>query len=910
MKKNFVKRTKQTLALFLSVVMLTGCSCSGNSNNKADNKETTEATEEETSKKNNVNANNSKPITVDKLSYNLSIDTDTSVLDESYDISEMLYGIFFEDINYAIDGGIYAEMIKNRSFEFDELASDGGKTGWGADDNITFEIIDGSTDGTSLNSNNPHYATIENLNTEFSGIRNRGILDGIALEEGKEYRLSLFVKGLDGYTGPVKIWLTDQVDQTKNYGEAIIENVTGEWWKYTVTFTATETVSSAVRCHVMIEQGKIAIDMVSLFPVDTYKNRENGLRADVVEYLAALEPKFIRFPGGCVVEGKTYESQYSWKDSIGNGMEFTINGEVTVGDVAVRPQGIDIWADLNGTSDNPYYMTYGVGFYEYFLLCEDLDALAIPILNAGMLCPIQSPNYQYLDINSDEFKQYIQDALDLVEFCRGDESTKWGAVRISMGHKEPFELKYVGIGNEQWQEEYYVHYAEFVKAFEQAAIDNPEMYGDIELIVANGPVSGDRYGWNKVNANGGLEYAALVDEHYYQTPEWFLANTERYDSYERGTTKVFLGEYAAKSNNWTAALAEAAYMTGLERNGDVVEMACYAPLFGNTKTQWTPDMIWLTNNSLYGSVNYYIQKLFSANVGTTLLKTEFESESNASSGLCGMVGVGTWSTSAEFDNIKVVSNEDDSVLYEQDFSDKNSLDEGNVVTGSFSVKDGVLVQSSTAGTKSETTGDVVYFGDTSFTDYTFTCTAKKTGGDEGFLIPIAVQDKDNNIFWNIGGWGNTVSCIQIVSGGSKSDQVDGTVKDIVLMPNKEYKLKVIVSGNNVKCFLNNILMVDYTHNSTESVYQVTSTDETGDIIVKLVNVSGNEAVINTTIESFENYNSTADVIQMAGSSGSDSNSINNPEKLVPEESTIEVSEEFEYTLPKYSVTIIKIHKNK
>ncbi len=906
MKKKIIKKLKQITAFSLVLAMLSLCACSKETTDK-ENESTTKA-EEETTKKNNVNANDSKPSKVEKLSYDLSIDTDTSVLDESYDISEILYGIFFEDINFAIDGGIYAEMIRNRSFEFGKLATDGAKNGWGTGENVTFEVVDGLADGTCLNTNNPHYAIVENTGTEFSGIRNRGILNGISLVEGKDYRVSVFVKGLDGYTGPVKIVLCDQVKTDTIYGEATIDNVTGEWWKYTVTLTSNTTIDARVRCQVQINQGKVALDMISMFPVDTYKNRENGLRADIVDYLAALEPKFIRFPGGCVVEGKTYESQYSWKDSIGNGMKMTINGETTVGDIAVRPQGIDIWADLNGAHSDPYYMTYGVGFYEYFLLCEDLEALPIPILNAGMLCPIQSPNYHAYDINSDEFKQYVQDALDLVEFCRGDASTKWGAVRIAMGHEEPFELKYVGIGNEQWQGEYYVHYKEFVKAFDQAAIDNPEMYGDIELIVANGPVSGDRYGWNSVNANGGLDYAALVDEHYYQTPEWFLANTERYDAYERGTTKVFLGEYAAKSNNWTAALAEAAYMTALERNGDVVEMACYAPLFGNTKTQWTPDMIWLTNSTLYGSVNYYIQKMFSTNVGSTLLKTEFDSEGGSDSGLSGMVGVGTWSTSAEFDDIKIVSNKDDSVLYEQTFDDKKALNEGIVIAGSFSVKDGVLVQSNTSGTKSETTGDVIYFGDTSFTDYTFTCTAKKTGGAEGFLIPIAVQDKDNNIFWNLGGWGNTVSCLQLVSNGSKSDQVEGTVKDLSLMQNKEYKIKVVVSGNNIKCFLNNILMVDYTHQNTSSVFQVTSTDETGDIIVKLVNVEGTEADVNIKIDGFENYSTTADVIQMAGENGDVKNSLDYENNLVPEESQTEVSEEFTYKLPKYSVTILRIHK--
>ena len=274
-------------------------------------------------------------------------------------------------------------------------------------------------------------------------------------------------------------------------------------------------------------------------------------------------------------------------------------------------------------------MTYGMGFYEYFLLCEDLDCLPVPVVNAGMVCPIQSGDgYTYLSEDSDEFNACIQDALDLVEFCRGDETTTWGAVRIAMGHEDPFPLQYIGIGNEQWQEEYYSHYERFKEAFENAAQEIPELYSDIELIVANGPASSDRFAWDQIAAKGS-DYAGLVDEHYYETPEWFLANTERYDSYDRDSVPVFLGEYAAKANNMEAALAEAAYMTGLERNGDIVSLACYAPLFGNDKSnQWTPDMIFFSNDSVYGTVNYYVQKLFMNHQGAYKLDSTLSGETD------------------------------------------------------------------------------------------------------------------------------------------------------------------------------------------------------------------------------------------------------------------------------------------
>lgn len=888
------KRTRYAVTLLMCTAFLSSMSLFGCDDKSEDEKDNNE--------ENVVNTH-----------YSLTIDDNVSELDGTYDISEILYGIFLEDINFAVDGGMYAELIKNRSFEYDNLATNGHKHGWNvtSSKDVSFEVIDGTNDSSCLNSNNTHYAVVTNNSDKSEGIGNRGYLDGISITEGETYNFSGYFKAIDGYSGPVKILLTNNSNANGEIiGEAVVTlNLTDQWTKYETSFKASKTINRGVNFIVLIDNGTVAMDMISLFPDNTFKGRENGIRKDIGEYLEALEPKFLRFPGGCVVEGKTYESQYNWKDSIGNALEFVINGEKTVGDVAARPQGIDIWADLNRPSANPYYTTYGMGFYEYFLLCEDLDCLAIPVLNAGMLCPIQSPQYRYLDVNSEEFKQYIQDALDLVEFCRGDETTYWGSVRIAMGHKEPFELKYIGIGNEQWQDEYFQHYAKFVEAFDKAANENPKMYGDIGLIVANGPVSSDRFGWNRVSANGGLDYAALVDEHYYQTPDWFLTNTERYDEYERGTTKVFLGEYAAKANDWTAALAEAAYMTAIERNGDVVEMACYAPLFGNTtQTQWTPDMIWFSNNFVYGSVNYYVQKLFMTNQPTRELKTEFNEADTAIEQLKGAVGVGTWSTEAVFDDIKIVDNDSGDILYEQNFDDASSMDDADIIAGNWSYNNGKIKQSNTGYTRSETTGDVAIFGSNDLKNYTFTCKATKLSGDEGFIIPFAVEDNENLIFWNIGGWGNTVSCLQIVKGGSKSDQVTGTVSDSYIKTNQEYEIKIVVSGDNIKCYLDDKLYIDYTYVTGDKLYQTVGTDETGDIIIKLVNVSDEELPLDICIPNIDMYSETADVTEMVGENGSVMNTINEPEKLIPFNSTIEVSGEFTYDVPAYSVTIMRIHK--
>lgn len=549
------------------------------------------------------------------------VDISLEGLDESRQISDTLFGLFLEDINYAVDGGMYAELIKNRSFEYGIEARDEQLHGWeSTNEAVTFEVRDGSEDGTALNENNPQYVVVHNTGASsvspYEGISNGGYLEGIAISQGASYDVSFYCRSEDGTVDTVYVTLYNE-DGTV-YDEQTVEGITEEWRKYETILTADATANKKVRLAVAFTAGTACFDMISMMPQDTYKDLP--IRKDFGEYLEALNPTFLRFPGGCVIEGRDEESIYSWKDSIGDGLAFEINGERTVGDVATRPQGKSIW---QGSKANPYYTTYGLGFYEYFELCEALGCMPVPVLNAGMTCEIQSPFYKVYSIADGEFRQYVQDALDLVEFCKGDASTTWGAVRIAMGHEEPFDLKYIGIGNEQWQSEYHQHYKQFVKAFEEAAASDPALYGDVKLIVANGTVSASEDGWNYLILNPD-SVTTLVDEHYYETPEWFLANTDRYDSYDRNAqAKVFLGEYAAKANTLEAALAEAAYMTGLEKNGDIVEMACYAPLFSHAKlNQWVPDMIFYSNDDIFGSVNYYVQQLYGNNAGKYSLPSE------------------------------------------------------------------------------------------------------------------------------------------------------------------------------------------------------------------------------------------------------------------------------------------------
>ncbi len=824
----------------------------------------------------------------------------TISLNDSKEISDNLYGLFLEDINYAIDAGLYAELIKNRSFEYGSLATNQGKHGWGNTNAsaVTLVIRDGSADQSWLNENNPHYAVVTNTGDAMDGIFNSGYLDGLAVTAGDHYTASLFARG------SVELSVSLETTGGTVIASASISVQAPDWTKYAVTLTPNTSADGNLRFVVRMAGGTVDLDMISLMPQDTFAGLP--IRKDIGKALQALNPSFLRFPGGCAIEGKTEESMYNWKDSIGNGIDFTINGESAVGDAAARKQTLDLW---HNNSSYPYYCTYGIGFYEYFLLCEALDCFPIPIVNAGMTCPIQSSDYKVYPIDSPQFRQCLQDALDLVEFCRGGADTTWGAVRIAMGHEDPFDLPYLGIGNEQWQSEYHSHYHQFVQAFEKAALEQPEIYGDVKLIVANGPVSGNTEGWTYISRNPD-DITALVDEHYYEPADWFLANTHRYDSYNRGShVKVFLGEYASKTNTMLSALAEAAFMTGLERNGDIVELACYAPLFGNaTLNQWLPDMIFFSNDSLYLTPNYYVQQLFGVNAGNRYLETDLEYVApDENAGFSGGIGLGSWMTSVSYDDLSVVD-KDGNVLFSDDFSDTAAFAEKyKVHQGRWTLEDGKLVQKNTGNPADTNTGDVVYVGDPSWHHYTMTVKGTVLSGSEGFLIPICVGDKDNNIFWNIGGWGNSVSCLQIVSGGAKSDRVNGTVQNLRLEQGKTYELKVIVDGSRIRCYIDGKLYVDYTQAVYSPLHASTVMDENGDVIIKLVNAGGNDIPVELNIPGLMDIcSNNAQVTILKGDSGTAVNSFADPNNITPESSTVTVSDSFDFTAQSWSVTIIRI----
>lgn len=513
-------------------------------------------------------------------------------------ISPDLFGVFFEDINYAADGGLYAEMVQNRSFEY----SPQDHQGWNP-----YSFWEYTTTGFSygrvsvetnqpIHPNNPHYMVVEveHLgNPRFSGIAGVGFknpgFDGMVVRAGEKYNFSMFVRQLS--KEPISFHISLQNTKGKILAEQTLSTTSGEWKKYTASFTASENNDTTSLVILATTPGKFALDMVSLFPEKTFKNRPNGLRPDLAQVIADLQPKFIRFPGGCLVHGDGLGNMYRWKN--------------TIGPVEQRKEQRNIWN---------YHQTAGLGYFEFFQFCEDIGAKPVPVLPAGVSCQnsggthvVGGTGQQALP--KEEMQEYIQEVLDLIEWANGPATSVWGAKRAAAGHPEPFNLEYVGIGNEDKMT------PEFQERFTMIVQAVKAKHPEITVIGTSGPFhSGEDFdkGWALSNA---LD-VPVVDEHYYTDPDWFIKNQYRYDKYDRKLGEVYLGEYASWGNKLRNAIAEAAYMIGLERNGDIVRMASYAPMLAKINfTQWTTDLIFFNNVAICPTPNYFVQQMFSANQG-------------------------------------------------------------------------------------------------------------------------------------------------------------------------------------------------------------------------------------------------------------------------------------------------------
>ncbi|HYQ58723.1 MAG TPA: alpha-L-arabinofuranosidase C-terminal domain-containing protein, partial [Draconibacterium sp.] len=525
--------------------------------------------------------------------------------EKSKAISDMLIGIFFEDINYAADGGLYAELVQNRGFEYKISDRQGRDKTWNAKkswslkgDGATFSIDSVSP----IHENNKHYAVLE-INKTGSALVNEGF-NGIVLKEGEKYDFSIFAKTGDGKNDNLVIRLVGENNEV--LAETKTKNLSGSWKKLEAVLTAKSSSDKATLEVVPQSTGTIALDMISLFPQNTFKQRKNGLRADLAQVIADLKPTFVRFPGGCVAHGDGLHNMYRWSR--------------TVGPLEARVSQRNIWN---------YHQSAGLGYFEYFQFCEDIGAEPVPVLPAGVPCQNSSDcgHGQQGGIPMEDMDDYIQEVLDLIEWANGDATTKWGKVRAEAGHPEPFNLKYLGIGNEDLITD--VFEERFTMIYEAVQ----EKYPEIVIIGTVGPFyTGTDYveGWDLATK---LEIP-MVDEHYYQTPGWFIHNQDYYDRYDRNKSEVYLGEYAAhlpgRPNNIETALSEALYMTSVERNADIVTMTSYAPLLAKEGfTQWTPDLIYFSNTEIHPTVGYYVQKLYGNNAGDSYIPSEIKLSENS-----------------------------------------------------------------------------------------------------------------------------------------------------------------------------------------------------------------------------------------------------------------------------------------
>ena len=517
-------------------------------------------------------------------------------------VSPTMYGLFFEDINFAADGGLYGELVKNRSFEFPQ-----SYMGWRVFGNVELK-----NDGPFERC--PHYVVLSDPDhrERRTGLQNEGFF-GIGIEKDKEYRFSVWAKAPKG-ASQIRVQLINEntMAEHQEFVQQKLDISGNEWKQYEVVLKAGRTEPKAQLRIFLSSKDPVCLEHVSLFPVDTYKGRKNGLRRDLAEALEDMQPGVFRFPGGCIVEGTTLDTRYQWKN--------------TIGPVENRPLNKNRWEDtFDYRYYADYYQSYGLGFFEFFQLCEDIKAEPLPVLSVGLACQFQ--NGEGAHAKMDELQPFIDDCLDLIEFANGPADSKWGKIRAEMGHPEPFNMKYIGIGNEQWDTPYFDRLKPFVKAVR-------EKYPNIKIVGTSGPDSEGKMfdkGWVAMKE----QKADLVDEHFYRPEAWFLGTGDRskwpncgalrYDSYDRKGPKVFAGEYAChgkgkKWNHYETSLYEAAFMTGIERNADIVEMATYAPLFAHVDGwQWRPDMIWYDNTRMFKTVSYYVQQMYAMNKGTNVL---------------------------------------------------------------------------------------------------------------------------------------------------------------------------------------------------------------------------------------------------------------------------------------------------
>ncbi len=759
--------------------------------------------------------------------------------DRMYKELGILYGIFFEDLNHAADGGLYAEMVQNRSFEFCELDRKDyhALTAWEKAGETDWEVRSEQ----SLHPENPHYLHVEARPR--GAVYNLGYNTGFFVEEGKGYDFSLFAGGVEG---DVRIRVTVEAESV--CAEGFITVSGREWKRYELPMTATGTTTCG-RLALTFETGGICdLDIISLFPQDTFLGKKGGMRKDIAQALKEMHPKFMRFPGGCLVHDGSLNdhdrnSMYRWKR--------------TIGKVEERPSWRNNWG---------YNQSLGLGYFEYFCFCEEIGAEPVPILPGGF-----NP-HRGEGVAVEKLGEWVQDALDLIEFANGGVDTAWGRIRRDLGHEAPFHLKYIGIGNEEVGDGFFERYPYFHRAIR-------EKYPEIKIINTAGPfASGESYdmGWRCANKYG----SDLVDEHYYSSPEWFLANMHHYEDYDENGPKVFLGEYASWGNTYYNALVEAAYMTHLERS-KAVAMACYAPMLCNVDyVNWKPDMLWFNNHALLKTPNYYVQKLFMENQGTDAVCFETENleetiwlvdEKNITGGL-GITG-----------------NDVEGRAWEIKVED--------CVTGEVTELPDIQIARDNRENR---------LTDIDSGHYRLSFRFRRTAGRKGLKIFFGKKDDDNQLLWEFGGWDNWDCNISSQCRGRGSN----ISHRIFHVSDEEYLLELEIKGRGIRTWVNGELYNNVVDRlpQLEELYVTASVDRgSHKTILKAVNLTGEEKEVRISLEGGEKKRVRISCLK--GHGLGDTNTFEEPERIVPGEDWRPVADNtLVYAFAPHSLTILSFEE--
>lgn len=806
-------------------------------------------------------------------------------------LSPDMYGLFFEDINHAADGGLYAELIENRDFEYGKtpegMSFDNDSTvanpagwknfyrkpsnmfGWMEEKQAGGAGVLSIEETQPVNAANAHYLKINKTKKEgFFGVSNDGFW-GISAINGEIYQLSFYAKALKGFGGALTFTLTNSTGKILASQE--VKGIKGEWKKLTASLKSTGTDANSKLVVTIKDKGAVCLDLISLFPEKTWKN--HGMRSDLAQLLADMKPSFLRFPGGCVVEGASLENRIQWKN--------------TIGDLISRPGRWNIWG---------YHTTEGLGHHEYLQLCEDLGVQPMYVVNVGMTCQFRNGTTSGFD----KTQEYLQEALDGIEYANGPITSKWGAMRAKNGHPAPFNIKYVEIGNENNGP----FYQEVYKIFQTAI---KAKYPDI-ITIANEFVPINDRDYAK-HPNVGIE---MVDEHYYESPNFFYENVTKYDNYNRANSpKIYVGEFAVTKGgegkgSLRAALGEAAFMLGMERNADIVKMTSYAPTFVNVHDRaWNPNMLVYNSSQSFGTPSYYALKMFSENRPDEVIPTMVESpkdslaaSANSWKHLVGGFTLGAWNTEVEYKDVKV--EKDGQTIFSDDFSAGNS--KWTAKQDRWEIKDGTYRNANT------TTEAVTAAGKADWTNYTLSLKARKIKGNEGFLIRL-LTNENNHLTWNLGGWNNSVHVVQ--------QSVDGNIFDLgnripaSIETGKWYDLRIEIKDRNVKFFLDGKLQREEVLRGrfVPSVYATTGVKANGEVILKIVNPL--EIAKNCQIElsNIGTVESTGELTVLTSGNQSDENSFEQPLRISPKTTKLDqIGKVFNYTCPPGSISIIKLKK--